>query len=344
MGTTLRAGPAATHRVRSARKLVALLAISIAVLFMLSLAVGPVTIPPEDVVAALFPAEGSAFATVVREIRLPRAILAVIIGASLGMSGAALQALVRNPLAEPGLIGVSAVGALGAVIVFYTGLSVNYPLALPAGGIVGALVAVFALYLLSGRGLSTLSLILAGVAINSLGGALTALALNLSPNPFAAYEIFFWLMGSLSNRSFDHVSMVLPLSLAGWILMLSAARGLDTFALGEEVAESLGANVNRIRWLVVVGSALAVGAGVAVAGIIGFVGLVVPHLLRPVIGHRPALLIPVSACGGAALTLGADIVSRIPLGATELKLGVVTALIGAPFFLFLVLKTRSELT
>lgn len=313
----------------------------IVVLFFLSLWIGPVVMTVTDVWHALSGDPGP-LATVVREIRLPRAILACLIGASLGMSGAALQALVRNPLAEPGLIGVSALAALGAVIAYYSGLSGTYAFALPLGGIIGAFVAVIALFALTGRGLGTLTLILAGVAINSLGGALTALALNLSPNPFAAYEIFFWLMGSLSNRSSEHVYMVLPLMLCGWAFLLAAARGLDTFTLGEEVAATLGVDVVRIRWFVIVGSALAVGAGVAVAGIVGFVGLVVPHLLRPFVGHRPMILLPVSALGGAELTLAADLVSRAPIGGSELKLGVVTALIGAPFFLFLVLKTRQD--
>lgn len=322
-------------------RIVLALTAAIVALFFLSLWIGPVVITPAEVWRALG-GDPSPLATVVREIRLPRAILACLIGASLGMSGAALQALVRNPLAEPGLIGVSALAALGAVIAYYSGLSGTYAFALPLGGIIGAFVAVIALFALTGRGLGTLTLILAGVAINSLGGALTALALNLSPNPFAAYEIFFWLMGSLSNRSSEHVYMVLPLMLCGWAFLLAAARGLDTFTLGEEVAATLGVNVTRIRWFVVLGSALAVGAGVAVAGIVGFVGLVVPHLLRPFVGHRPMILLPVSALGGAALTLAADLVSRAPIGGSELKLGVVTALIGAPFFLFLVLKTRQD--
>ena len=322
-------------------RIVLVLAGTILVLLLLSLWIGPVRLTLPDVWSALTGDPGP-LATVVREIRLPRAILACLIGASLGMSGAALQALVRNPLAEPGLIGVSALAALGAVIAYYSGLSGTYAFALPLGGIIGAFLAVIALFALTGRGRGTLTLILAGVAINSLGGALTALALNLSPNPFAAYEIFFWLMGSLSNRSSEHVYMVLPLMLCGWAFLLAAARGLETFTLGEEVAATLGVNIARTRWFVIVGSALAVGAGVAVAGIVGFVGLVVPHLLRPFVGHRPIVLLPVSALGGAALTLAADLVSRAPIGGAELKLGVVTALIGAPFFLFLVLKTRQD--
>lgn len=312
-------------------------------LFFGSLLVGPVPVGLNEIWSAILDKDESAITTIIREIRLPRSILAIIIGASLGISGAALQSLVRNPLAEPGIIGVSALSALGAVIVFYSGFASAHPLALPIGGIAGALVSVIVLLALAGRGLNTLTLILAGVAINSLGGALTALVLNLSPNPFAAYEIFFWLMGSLANRSFDHVWLALPFSLIGWLLILSAARALDAFVLGEEVASSLSVNIKRTRLLVVIGSSLSVGAGVAVAGIIGFVGLVVPHLLRPVVGHRPVVLLPLSGLGGACLTLAADLSSRVGIGHTELMLGVVTSLIGAPFFLYLVIRTRSEL-
>ncbi|HCU90113.1 MAG TPA: ABC transporter permease [Gammaproteobacteria bacterium] len=311
-------------------------------LFFGSLLVGPVPVELNEVWAAILDKDESAITTVIQEIRLPRSILAIAIGASLGLSGAALQSLVRNPLAEPGIIGVSALSALGAVTVFYSGFASAHPLALPIGGIAGALVSVIVLLALAGRGLNTLTLILAGVAINSLGGALTALVLNLSPNPFAAYEIFFWLMGSLANRSFNHVWLVLPFSLIGWLLILSAARALDAFVLGEEVASSLSVNIKRTRLLVVIGSSLSVGAGVAVAGIIGFVGLVVPHLLRPVVGYRPVVLVPLSGLGGACLTLAADLSSRVGIGHTELMLGVVTSLIGAPFFLYLVIRTRSE--
>ena len=312
------------------------------VLFIASLIIGPIPVDIASIWLAMFSDQPHAMTVVIREIRLPRSLLALTIGTSLGFSGAALQALVRNPLAEPGIIGVSALSALGAVIVFYTGLATRHALALPLGGIAGAMIAVAGLFLLAGRNLNTVSLILAGVAINSFAGALTALVLNLSPNPFAAYEIFFWLMGSLANRSFEHVFLALPLSVIGWCLILAARRSLDALVLGEDVAASLGVNVQGVRMLVVVGSALAVGAGVAVAGIVGFVGLVVPHLLRPLVGHSPRRLIPLSGLGGGALTLAADICTRVSTSTVELKLGVVTALLGAPFFLYLIIKTRDE--
>ncbi|MDX1607443.1 MAG: iron ABC transporter permease, partial [Candidatus Competibacterales bacterium] len=188
------------------------------------------------------------------------------------------------------------------------------------------------------------TLILAGVAINSLAGALTTLVLNLSPNPFAAYEIFFWLMGSLADRSLDHVALAAPFMVLGWILLLSIARALDALSLGEDVAASLGFNLAGVRLRVVLGTALAVGAAVAVSGVIGFVGLMVPHLLRPLVGQQPARLLLASALGGAVLLLAADIGVRLLTTASELKLGVVTALLGAPFFFWLLLRTRRSLT
>jgi iron complex transport system permease protein len=311
-------------------------------LILLSLLTGTAPVSMAEAMAALTGRAETSIEIIVFEIRLPRTLLALLIGAGLGMSGAALQSLLTNPLAEPGIIGVSALSALGAVVVFYSGMANTTAFALPLGGIVGALISVALLFALAGRHVGTLTLILAGVAINSIGAALTALILNLSPNPFAAYEIIFWLMGSLTNRSFDHVWMVLPLALVGWTLLIIAARPLELLALGNDVATTLGANLRRARLFVILGTALAVGSGVAVAGIVGFVGLIVPHLLRPVVGHRPSVLIPLSGCGGALLTLAADIGTRVVSTGSELKLGVLTALVGAPFFLHLVLKMRAS--
>lgn len=309
-------------------------------LFVATLCVGPVSLSPLALLDAIGADGHSAMATIVREIRLPRALLAVIVGASLGLAGAALQGLLRNPLSEPGIIGVSGCAALGAVIAFYTGAAALAFWVLPASGMLGALVAVLAVQLLAGRGADTTTLILAGVAINSLAGAMTALVLNLSPNPFAAYEIFFWLLGSLSNRSLEHVWLTLPFFVLGAGLLLGTAPALDALALGEDTAASLGIELERVRMRIIAGTALAVGSAVAVTGVVGFVGLVVPHLLRPWVGHRPGALLGVSAVGGAALMLAADLGTRVPLAGGELKLGVVTALIGAPFFLRMVVTMR----
>ena len=312
-----------------------LLAVAVALAFAASLAIGPARVP----VGALLGGPDELATIVMREIRLPRALLALLIGGSLGLSGAALQGFLRNPLAEPGVIGVSGMAALGAVIALYGGLSASFPYALPLLAIGGALVAVALLQVLAG-GASTTTLILAGVAIASLSGALTSLALNLSDNPFAVTEIVFWLLGSLADRSMVHVGLAAPFILAGSALLLASARQLDALALGEEAAIGMGVNLSRLRWLVVLGTALVVGAGVAVSGVVGFVGLVVPHVLRPLVGHRPAALLPVSALGGALLLLLADIAVRLVTPGTELRLGVLTALIGAPFFFWLVVAQR----
>ena len=316
------------------------LSVLVAAAFLASLSIGPAAAGLSALFGQTTGGDAATAALIMREIRLPRALLGLLIGAALGMSGAALQGFLRNPLAEPGVIGVSGAAALGAVLALYTGLSIAVPLALPALAIIGALVAVLVLQALA-SGASTLTLILAGVALSSLSGALTALALNLSPNPFAAQEIVFWLLGSLTDRSLVHVALAAPFIVVGMALLLASARDLEALTLGEEAAASLGVNLARTRWLVVTGTALAVGAATAVAGVIGFVGLVVPHLLRPLVGHRPAALLPVSALGGALLLLVADIAVRLVTPGTELKLGVLTALVGAPFFLWLVVRSRA---
>jgi iron complex transport system permease protein len=310
------------------------------VLFVASLALGPVWLPPGEVVNGLFGHGAVSTVLILQQIRLPRSILAAVIGAGLGMAGAALQGLLRNPLADPGVIGVSTTAGLGAVIAFYTGWAVTVPLLLPLGAMAGALAAVGLLFLLSGRDAGTLTLVLAGAGINSLGAALTALALNLSPSPFAVAELVFWMLGSLADRSMEHVTLAVPPILVGLVLLGRTGRALDALVLGEEAAESLGVSVRHTRWLVVIGAALAVGPGVAVAGSIGFVGLAVPHLLRAIVGQRPSRLLFASALGGAALVLAADSFVRLVPTATELKLGVITSLVGAPLFLWLLMRLR----
>ncbi len=307
-----------------------------------SLAIGQISLDVASAAAQWLRGESSLATLVLVELRVPRTLLAVLVGASLGLAGAALQGLLRNPLAEPGIIGVSACAALGAVLAFYSGVSFAAPLALPLAGIAGALIAVVLLYALAGREASTLTLILAGVAINGFAGAATALALNLAPNPFAVTEIVFWMMGSLADRSVSHLQLAAPLMIGGWMLLLSGGRALDALTLGEDTAASLGMRLPRLRFALVLGTALAVGSGVAVTGAVGFVGLVAPHLMRPWVAHQPSRLLLASALAGAILVLAADIAIRLIPGGAELKLGVVTALIGAPFFLVLVMKLRRE--
>ena len=245
-----------------------------------------------------------------------------------------------EPIGGTGVVGVSGTAALGATLTFYTGLASVAPLALPLGGITGALAAVVLLFMIAGKYANTATLLLAGIALNAIAGALTTLTLNLSPNPFAAMEIIFWQMGSLADRSILHLQLSAPLMLAGWALILHAAPAARGLSLGEVTASSLGINVRTTQRKIILGTALCVGAGVAVTGIIGFVGLVVPHLLRRACRNDPAQLMLASAVGGASLLLAADIAVRcIPTNA-ELKLGVVTALIGAPVFLYLIFKVR----
>lgn len=319
------------------------LAALVAGLFFASLLIGPAGFPLSDSLRALIAGEGDAVTLVMREIRLPRALLAVMVGVSLGLSGAALQGYLRNPLAEPGLIGVSGSAALGAVIALQTGFAAAFALALPLAALGGAVIAVFLVLLLAGPRGGSLTLILAGIAISALAGALTSLALNLSPNPFAVSETVFWMLGSLSDRSFTHVSIALPFMALGWGAMLSLGRGLDALTLGEDAAAALGIRLERLRLQLVLGVASCVGAATAVAGAIGFVGLVVPHLLRPLVGGRPGLLLSASALGGAAMVLAADIAVRVVLPDRDLKLGVLMAIVGAPLFLHLIYKTRRAL-
>ena len=309
-------------------------------LFAASLLIGPAGIGVGEGLGALFTMDESPQALVMREIRLPRALLAVMIGAGLGVSGAAMQGYVRNPLAEPGLIGVSGSAALGAVIAIQTGAATAFALASPMAALAGALGGVLVVVALAGPRGTSLTLILAGIAVSAMAGALTSLVLNLSPNPFAASEIVFWMMGSLADRSMTHVWLALPFMVIGGGLLAATGRGLDAMTLGEDAAEAMGISMGRLRLAVVVGTACIVGAGTAVAGAIGFVGLVVPHVLRPLVGGRPGRLLWASALGGAAMLLAADIAVRIVLPERDLKLGVLTALVGAPLFLHLILKLR----
>lgn len=318
------------------------LAALLVVLFVASLLVGPAHLAPLTGLKALVLGGDDAPSIIMRQIRLPRAILAAIVGFSLGLSGAALQGFLRNPLAEPGIIGVSAMASLGAVLVFYSGVAGASMLALPGGALAGAFLAVTVLLVIAAGNTSTLTLILAGLALSSLAGALTSLVLNLSPNPFASYEIIFWLLGSIKDRSMIHVWISLPLMISGWSLIFICGRALDALSLGEESAASLGIHTARTRLMLVAGVALCVGAGTAVTGAIGFVGLVVPHLIRPLTDRMPSRLLLASGLGGAALLLAADIAARTALPAKELNIGVMTALIGAPFFLWLVIRSRRE--
>lgn len=272
---------------------------------------------------------------VVWEIRLPRALAAFSTGAALGASGAALQGLLRNPLAEPGVLGVSATASLAATFVIYHGLVDVGAFALPAAAVAGALAATALLTAAAARVGSVVTLILVGVGLSSFAGALMALLVNLAPNPFSLADMLDWTLGSVANRSVDDLLLAAPFLAAGGGLLLAARRGLSGLTLGEEAAAGAGVDLRRARRLVVVGAGLATGAAVATAGAIGFVGIVAPHLVRPLVDHDPArTLVPAALLAGVILVL-ADVGVRLAPGAAELRLGVVAALLGAPVFLWI---------
>ncbi|MBA1446847.1 MAG: iron ABC transporter permease [Chromatiales bacterium] len=321
-------------------RLLGLLVAAASSLFLFSLLFGSQTIPVFQALQEAFDDTSSVLALILTEVRLPRALIALFAGATLGLCGAAMQAMLRNPLASPGLIGSASGAALGAVIALYFGSAALSQFSLPLGGILGSLGATLLVYLLAGRNAGTLTLILAGVAINSLTLALISLLLNLAPSPYAVQEIVLWMMGSLANSSMQNFWIMLPGTLLGWILLLRVGRALDALTLGEETAQSMGIDLPRLRWRIFLAVALAVGSAVSVTGAIGFIGLVVPHMLRPFVGYQPGRLLAASALGGAILLLAADILVRLLPAQTEIKVGVVTALVGAPFFLYLIIKSR----
>ena len=323
----------------SARTLVAALTGLLLATAAASLACGIVPLDLRDVVRALASGRPDLASLIVTDIRLPRALLGVAVGATLGLSGAVLQGLLRNPLADPGLLGVSSGASLGAVLAIYYGFAGATTLAGPGFALLGAL-ATTGVALALARGGGTLALVLAGAAVSAIAAAGVSLALNLAPNPYAAYEISTWLLGSLADRSWDHVALAGPFMLAGAALLALTGRGLDALALGEAQAESLGVDLTRLRLLALVGTALGVGAATAVTGAVGFVGLVAPHLVRPLVGHRPgASLLPAALAGALIVTL-ADVAVRLIPAVPEIKLGVLISLVGAPFFLWLVLHMR----
>ncbi|GBH29203.1 FecCD family ABC transporter permease [Sphingobium xenophagum] len=305
-----------------------------------SVMLGAVAISPARIWAVLTGGGDAVARAIIIDLRLPRMLLGLLVGAMLGLSGAALQGYLRNPLAEPSVLGASNAAALGAVCALYFGLSALHPLVLPLLAITTALVAIAGLFLLAGPSESPLTLILAGIAVATLAGAGISLSLNLSPNPFAAMEIMTWLMGSLENRSYVHVLVALPCIVVGAALLLADGRTLDALTLGEEGAQALGVNLNAARLRMMLGVAIGVGGAVAVSGAIGFVGLIVPHIVRPLTDRSPSAVLWPSLLGGAVLLTLADIGVRLIPSVNELKLGVVTAMLGVPVFLIHLMRER----
>lgn len=312
-----------------------LLVLLTALAFILSLAAGKVWIGPAEWFA------DSANGWIMAELRLPRALLGLGIGAVLGLSGAVLQGYLRNPLADPTVVGVSSSAALGGVTAIFFGLTA-LPFGLFGCAMAGAACAMLLLVAMTGRSGGPLGFILAGMVLSTLAGSLTAFLISVAPNPYATSEIIAWLMGALTDRGMDDAIRALPFMLLGSALLLGTGRGLDALTLGEDAARTLGYSPPRMRGAIVAGVGLSVGASVAVSGVVGFVGLIVPHVMRSLAGERPSALLVPSALGGAILTLVADSAVRLLPGASELRLGIAMAILGAPFFFLLLWRLRGR--
>ncbi|NYD91850.1 FecCD family ABC transporter permease [Sphingomonas melonis] len=310
---------------------VALLAVA-----ALSVAAGKVWVPWDAWTAA------DPRSIIIVELRLPRTVLALVVGAALGLSGAVMQGYLRNPLADPGLFGVSTGAAFGAVLALYFGYAAQMWL-LPGFALAGAGLTMALLALIAGRSGSLILFTLAGMILTSIFGSLTSLAISLAPTPFVSSQIVTWLLGALTDRSWDDVKVAAPLVTVGAALLFATGRSLDALTLGEQAARSMGVDPARLQALVIAGVALTVGASVATAGQIGFVGLIVPHMVRPFAGHRPSAILLPSALGGALLLTLADALVRIVPTVSELRLGIAMSMLGGPFFLYLLIAMRRRL-
>ncbi|MBM0171180.1 FecCD family ABC transporter permease [Altererythrobacter sp. C41] len=318
----------------------ALLTLALIAAILLALLLGSVPLSPGRILGALGLQGNPGDILVVWQIRLPRALAAALVGAALGMSGAALQGLLRNPLAEPGILGVSATAALFATFVLFFGLAGAGPLILPLAAIAGALAATLVVAIAALRTRSAVTLILVGIGLSSFSAALMALLMNLAPNPFTLADMINWTLGTVANRSFADLAYAAPFLAVGVGTLLATRRGLAALALGEEAAEGVGLDLRRQRLAVILGAGLATGAAVSLAGAIGFVGIVAPHLVRPFVGYDPARLLVPSALLGALVLVLADIGVRLLPTDSELRLGVVAALIGAPIFVWIAARGR----
>lgn len=312
-----------------------MLAVTAAALFALSALVGTAALPLDETLAALAGLGDERVRTIVWELRLPRAAAAFAVGAALGLAGAGMQGLLQNPLAEPGVLGVSAFAALGAVVAIFFGLAAVNSLAVPVAAILGAGLAAALLALAAARGARSVTLLLIGIGLSSVAGALMSLALNLAPNPYSLSDLVNWMMGSVANRSWADMAFGAPWWMAGAALVLLAGPGLRALSLGDETAASLGADPKRLRLLVIGGTSLLTGASVAVAGTIGFVGIVAPHVVRPFVKHDPQRLLVPSALLAGVILMAADIAVRVVPFQQELKLGVAAALVGGPVFIWI---------
>ena len=311
------------------------LIVASALLMLAAIMLGSTPLGTRHILQALMGQGSPGDAIVLWEIRLPRAMAAYAVGAALGLSGAALQGLLRNPLAEPGVLGVSASASLFATFTLYFGFSAISSLVLPLAAIAGALVATSFLAVVALRVNSVIALILIGVGISSFSGALMTLLMNLAPNPFSLSDMINWMMGTVANRSFEDILFAAPFLILGAVLILSSGRDLSAFSLGEEAASGIGVSLTTVRMKIVFGTGFCTGAAVAIAGAVGFVGIVAPHLVRPHVDHEPSATLLPSALLGGVILVAADIFIRVAPTIAELKLGVVAALLGAPIFVWI---------
>ena len=318
---------------------------------LISLSLGPVEISISDVAWIVLsalgfdtPGFGRTEQLVIEQIRLPRIIVGGAVGMALGVAGATMQGLFRNPMADPGIIGVSAGGALGAVIAIAAGLSGLFFLALPLFAFAGAVAAAFLVYGIAvvGGHFSMATLLLAGVAVNAFLGAIVSAIIIFLPDNELLREVLFWLAGGLDARAWEHVRIAGPLILGSTVVLLIMARDLNLLMLGDDEARSMGVRVGLTRSALLATAALATGAAVAVSGTIAFVGLVTPHVLRLVLGPDNRVLIPVSALGGAIFVMVADTVARMVIQPAEMRVGILTAFVGAPFFIALLIKNKRQ--
>ncbi len=314
------------------------LVVALIALSVLSICAGRVWTPPTHLGDV-----GDPRWLIITELRIPRTLLGILVGGALGVSGASLQGYTRNPLADPGVLGVSAMAALGAVLTLYLNLAVGSPWNLTAFAMGGAAVGVTLLILVAGPAGDAVSFLLAGVILSTIASSGVALALSLAPNPWASSEITTWLMGSLADRSIVDVRTAAPFIILGGALLLTTGPALDALTLGETGARALGVSLRRTQAIIAVGVGLACGAAVAVTGVIGFVGLIVPHAVRRFVGERPSRLLIPSALAGADLLLAADILVRATPHASEVHVSVAMAVLGAPFFLALLISMRRNL-
>lgn len=345
--------PSLLPRRHTARLFSALIALLLLAIFV-GISLGTVSVPPATVLTALAAnvlphgwvdssQVSEADYVVVWLIRTPRVLVAALVGASLALAGAQMQGLFNNPLASPDLVGSSAGGAFGAVLAIVCGLATRSLLYLPLLAFLCAMAALFAVYAIATqRGRTPIAtLLLAGVALNALIGAATSLLISLQ---FVSYqvtqEIVFWLMGGLDSRTWLHVGIMIPCVLLGSLIALAMMRELDVLSLGEEAAASLGVQVEHTKRLVLTSAALLTGAAVAVSGVVGFVGLVVPHIVRLLLGPAHRRLLPASALLGASFVILADVLARTVMRPEEIRLGIITAMFGAPFFLYLLLTRK----